>query len=88
MVVLLRATRFCPVSLFLKMTCSFINSGIRSVTHINLAAHETRGSAALPYLQCCSTAGVIVLINHKHAVICHTLIRSGAESKSNSLWDL
>lgn len=56
--------------------------------HINLVAHEMLGSAALPCLLCCSTVGVIVLINHKHAVICHTLIRSGAESRSNSLWDL
>lgn len=69
MVVMLRTIRFCLVSLFLKMTCSFINSGIRSVTHINLVAYEMRGSAALPCLQCCSTVGVIVLINHKHAVI-------------------
>lgn len=76
MVILLRMTRFCPVSLFLKMTCSFINSGIRSVTHINLVVHVMLDSAALPCLLCCGTVGVIVLINHKHAVICHTLIRS------------
>lgn len=69
MVILLRMTRFCPVSLFLKMTCSFINSGIRSVTHINLVVHVMLDSAALPCLLCCGTVGVIVLINHKHAVI-------------------
>lgn len=88
MVIPLRTTQFCPVSLSLKMTCSFINSGIRSVTHINSVAHEMLRSAALPCSLCCSTVGVIVLVNHKHAVICHTLVRSGAESRSNSLWDL
>lgn len=88
MVIPLRTILFCPVSLSLKMTCVFINSGIRSVTDINLVAHEMLGSATLSCLLCCSTVRVIVLINHKHAVICYTLIRSGAESRSNSLWDL
>lgn len=88
MVVLWRPNRFWPASSFLKMSCSLINSGIRSVTRVDSAARERLGPAALACLPCRSTVGVIVLINHKQAVICPTLIRSDAESRSNSLWDL
>lgn len=77
-----------PSCIVSEKKCSFINSDIMAVTHINLVAHEMLGSSPSPCLLCCSTVGVIVLINHQHAVICHTLIRSGADSRSNSLWDL
>lgn len=77
-----------PSCIVSEKKCLFINSDIMAVTHINLVAREMLGSSASPCLLCCSTVRIIVLINHKHAVICHTLIRSGADSRSNSLWDL
>ena len=64
------ASWLCSVAQPPKRTCFFINCGIWTVTLINLVAHERLGLQSFPCFLCCCAARVIVLINHKDAVIC------------------
>lgn len=80
-------TRFCPVSLFLKGLVPSLTLALGVWHTLTWLLMKCWVRQHYPCLLCCSTAGVIVLINHKHAAICHTRIRSVAESRSKSLWD-